>query len=83
MFFGLTLTALVFFAVWVKIFLSLLLVIFVRFAIAVILLVVQRVINFVQLFENVHHDFDGFLDTLHADDCHCFTSIFAFWSLYL
>jgi hypothetical protein len=40
MFFGLTLTALVFFAVWVKIFLSLLLVIFVRFAIAVILLVV-------------------------------------------
>ena len=83
MFFGLTLTALVFFAVWVKIFLSLLLVIFVRFAIAVILLVVQRVINFVQLLENVHHDFDGFLDTLHTDDCHCFNSISAFWLLYL
>jgi hypothetical protein len=50
MFFGLTLTALVFFAVWVKIFLSLLLVILVRFAIAFVLLVAQRVVNRVQLF---------------------------------
>jgi Flp pilus assembly protein TadB len=83
MFFGLTLTALLFFAVWVKIFLSLLLVIFVRFAIAVILLVVQCVIDCVQLFQDFHHDFDGVLDFLYTDDCHCFTSISAFWLLYL
>ena len=54
-----------------------------RLAIAVILLVVQRVIDRVQLLQDLHHDFDGVLEFLHTDDCHFFISISAFRLLYL